>query len=275
MINISTVLEQAQKLYSHSRLETEILLCHLLQKNRAYLFAHPETPLTLDQEKAYLGLIKQRAQGRPIAYLTRTREFWSLSLKVNEHTLIPRHETEGLVELALDKIPNKPGTQVLDLGTGSGALALALAKERPKWHIFACDASKKALEIAKENAQNLEISNVTFYHSHWFSQLPAIHYEAIVSNPPYLAKDDPHLQQGDLRFEPLNALISGQDGLADLQYIIEHSDRYLVPKGLLLLEHAYDQRKMVHALLKAKGYSHIQCWQDMQGHDRVSAGSNQ
>lgn len=276
MINLHSALEEALRRLNpqnpDARLEAELLLGHLLNKNRAYLFAHPERTLTPAQLEHYNQLISQRAQGTPIAYLTGTREFWSLPLKVNEHTLIPRHETERLVELALELIPNNPQTRILDLGTGSGAIALALAKERPQWHINACDWSKEALVVAQENAQNLGIGNINFYHSNWFDNLPQSSYHAIVSNPPYIASQDPHLTQGDLRFEPLNALASGQDGLADLQYIIERSYRYLLPDGLLLLEHGYDQKNSVHAILKKMGYYNIRGWQDIQGHDRVSGG---
>jgi release factor glutamine methyltransferase len=275
-INIRAVLGQAlqqlDKFDPDSRLEAELLLCHLLNKNRAYLFAHPDELISQAQLDLYQQLITQRSQGIPIAYLTGTRDFWSLSLKVNQHTLIPRHETERLVELALELIPNKPDTRILDLGTGSGAIALALGKERPNWSITACDNSKDALQIAKENAQHLGISNVFFHHSDWFTTLPDTHYHAIVSNPPYIAEHDPHLKQGDLRFEPLNALASGQDGLADLQYIISHSYNCLLPNGLLLLEHGYDQKIGIRAILNELGYNNIHCWQDIQGHDRVSGG---
>ena len=276
MIDIRTALTQAlqqlDRLNPDSRLEAELLLAHVLQKNRSYLFAHDDEKINDIHYASYLQLITQRSQGVPIAYLTGTRDFWSLTLKVNAHTLIPRHETERLVELALELIPDKQDTQILDLGTGSGAIALALAKERPHWKITACDYSEKALEIAKENAQNLGITNVSFYHSNWFKALPKIQYQAIVSNPPYIAENDPHLTQGDLRFEPLNALASSQEGLADLQYIIKHSYNYLIPNGLLLLEHGYDQKTQVRAILNKIGYRSIHCWQDIQGHDRVSGG---
>jgi release factor glutamine methyltransferase len=276
MIDIRRALEQAlqqlKTLCPDARLEAELLLCHLLHKNRSYLFTHPEKLLNPDQLEQYQQLITQRAQGIPIAYLTGVREFWSLTLKVNKHTLIPRHETERLVELALELIPNNPETRILDLGTGSGAIALALAKERPKWNITACDYSLKALQVAKENARDLGITNISFYHSNWFDSLPYTPYHAIVSNPPYLAAQDPHLQKGDLRFEPLSALTSGQDGLGDLQYIIKYSYNYLLSNGLLLLEHGYDQKINVHAILNEVGYNRVHCWQDIQGHDRVSGG---
>lgn len=253
-------------------LETEILLCHVLNKTRAYLFAHPEQLLTPSQWESFQNLMAQRAQGTPIAYLIGEREFWSLNLKVNQHTLIPRHETERLVELALELIPNQPDTYVLELGTGSGAIALALAKERPHWHIVAGDISEEALNVAKENAQTHKIQNVNFYLSNWFNNIPHRQYHALVTNPPYIAEHDPHLQQGDLRFEPRNALVSSQEGLGDLQCIIKQGHEYLLPGGLILLEHGYDQKLKVQAILNKLRYKNVMCWQDIQGNDRVSGG---
>ncbi|WP_412758254.1 peptide chain release factor N(5)-glutamine methyltransferase [Legionella bozemanae] len=253
-------------------LETEILLCHILNKTRAYLFAHPEALLTSKQWEAFQHLMSRRAQGIPIAYLVGEREFWSLNLKVNEHTLIPRHETERIVELALELIPNQPDRYILELGTGSGAIALALAKERPQWHIIAGDISQEALDIAQENAQSHMIKNVSFYQSNWFNNIPQQQYHALIANPPYIAEYDPHLQQGDLRFEPRNALVSSQDGLADLQCIIKQGYEYLLPGGLLLLEHGYDQKLKVQTILNKLQYKNVQCWQDIQGNDRVSGG---
>jgi release factor glutamine methyltransferase len=275
MINIRQALARAlQQLNpsSDSIIEAELLLAYVLKKNRAYLFAHPEKCLSLEQHRQYEDLIRERSKGIPISYLTGTREFWSLPLKVNPHTLIPRHETERLVELTLELVPNKPNTRILDLGTGSGAIALALAKERPEWEITACDFSEEALNIAKINASELGIGNVEFYQSDWFSNLPNVKYKAIVANPPYIAEQDPHLQEGDLRFEPLSALASSQEGLADLQYIIQQSVHHLLPDGLLLLEHGYDQKFSISAILNKLGYEKIQSWQDIQGHDRVSGG---
>ncbi len=276
MTDIRTALKQAlQQLgiqREDSSLDAEILLTHVLRKNRAYLFAHPEALIPQEQLELYQQLILKRAQGVPIAYIIGYRDFWSLNLKVNEHTLIPRHETELLVELALNLIPDLNSTFVLDMGTGSGAIALAIAQEKPHWHVTACDFSIEALKVAKENAEQLNINNVSFYHSDWFESLPHQQYHAIISNPPYIAEQDPHLKQGDIRFEPLTALASGQEGLADLQYIIQRGFEYLLPDGLLLLEHGYDQKHQLRAILKKSGYKNVHCWQDIQGHDRVSGG---
>jgi release factor glutamine methyltransferase len=266
MISIRTVLGK------NPELEAEILLCHVLKKNRAYLFAHPEELLSQEQVEIYQSLLVERTKGVPIAYLTGEREFWSLNLKVNRHTLIPRHETELLVELALDNIPNKPDVCILELGTGSGAIALALAKERPQWQVVACDVSEEALLVAKENAQHHKLTNVSFYHSDWYSNVPKRQYHAIISNPPYISEHDPHLQEGDLRFEPRSALASAQQGLADLLLIIKQGYDYLLPNGVILLEHGYDQKLNVRAILNELDYKNVQCWQDIQGHDRVSGG---
>ncbi len=277
MNKVQHLLAQAsQNLSQHgiaeARLEAELLLAFLLAKNRAYLFAHPELMLTVDQQKNYQQLIQQRAAGIPIAYITGQREFWSLPLTVDRSTLIPRADTERLVELVLELVPNEPHIQLLDLGTGSGAIALAIASERPQWQINACDKSLDALNVAQSNAQKLKLTQVHFYHSDWFTHLPKQKYHVIVANPPYISATDNHLQQGDLRFEPLNALVSGEEGLADLQYIINQGYSYLVPGGILLVEHGYMQQKPVGELFRHRGYKEVQCWQDIQGNDRVSGG---
>lgn len=276
MINIRQALDKATQLLidkrNETRIEAEILLAFILKKNRAYLFAYPEELLSDEQQENYFNLVKQRLQGIPIAYITQTREFWSLALKVSPDTLIPRHETELLVELVLELVPNQPHLSVLDLGTGSGAIALAIAKERPTWHVDASDYCLKALTIARENAKNHGLSNIHFYHSDWFSAIPQKQYDLIVSNPPYIDENDPHLTEGDVRFEPQTALVSQDKGLSDLRHLMTLAPHYLAPKGLLLFEHGYDQKYSVRAILNELGYEDVRCWQDILGHDRVSGG---
>ena len=255
----------------NAHLEAELLLAQIIAKSRVFLYTHPEYTLNLQQTEQYQQIINKRASGMPYAYLTGIREFWSLPLCVSTDTLIPRPETELLVELTLQFV-NDPAAHLLDLGTGSGAIALALASEKPQWHLLACDKSQAALNIASKNAHHLNLNNIQFLHSDWFQSLPQQQFNAIISNPPYIAESDCHLSQGDLRFEPRDALVSGVNGLDALIHIITNSYERLAPNGWLLLEHGYTQGQAVTDKLKQFGYQDIQCWQDWQGHDRVSGG---
>lgn len=255
-----------------ARLDAELLLAFVLQKNRAYLHAFAEVELTPQAQEQFLEMIAQRAKGFPIAYITGTRSFWSLDLTVTPDTLIPRPETELLVELVLSLIPDAPGIRLLDLGTGSGAIALAIAKERPQWSVSASDVSEHALTVARNNALKHQIANVQFYCSNWFESIPLQSFDVIVSNPPYIDPDDEHLSQGDLRFEPRSALASDNHGMADIQCIATKALEFLVPHGLLLMEHGYDQKAKTGAILRQLGYEKVMHWQDLQGHDRVSGG---
>lgn len=276
MSDIKQALVTAINLLNHheeARIDTEILLMHVLQQSKTFLYAHPEAQLTSEQWQQFTDLIKRRLAGMPISYLTGQREFWSLALKVNENTLIPRAETELLVELTLKFLSPIKQAHILELGTGSGAIALALAHERPDWYLYAVDYSQAALDIARENALYHQLNNIHFIHSNWFNSLePTQTFHAIISNPPYIASEDPHLNQGDLRFEPSTALVSGNTGLDDLEHIIQHGFARLKDKGLLLVEHGYNQHLAVNSMLNKYGYQHINCWQDWQGINRVSGG---
>ncbi len=296
--------------------EAQLLLQHILSVNRAWLIAHDSDALPANTLEQFEALLNRRLNGEPIAYILGYREFFGLQLKVSADTLIPRPDTETLVEAALGKIPqysSKSSTsfprkresslnlnqkmdspfrgndaingenyelpqqfRVLDLGTGSGAIALAIAKHRPLAQVTALDASQAALDIATENAQNLTIPNVNFMLSDWFSALSQANvtqkFDVIVSNPPYIEADDAHLKQGDLRFEPLSALASGADGLQDIRIIISKAPQHINPQGWLLLEHGYNQAEQVAALLKQAGFNQISHAQDLAGINRVTLG---
>ena len=276
MIDIKRALNQAidrlRPTSTSAQIDAEVLLAYTLSTSRTFLYTHPEKMLSNIEHETYEQLIEKRVEGMPIAYLTGTREFWSLPLIIRKDTLIPRPETELLVELTLTLLKSRSSISILDLGTGSGAIALALASERPDWNILACDVSQAALEVAHHNALHLSLNNVQMLCSDWFTSIPLQRFHAIVSNPPYIAKDDPHLKEGDVRFEPQQALSSGADGMDALRCIIERAYKHLLPGGLLLLEHGFSQKQAVMSLLYQHGYQHTQCWPDSRGHDRVSGG---
>lgn len=256
-----------------ARIEVQMLLQLVLGVSRAYLTAHPERALNEAQETRYRTLLQRRLNGEPLAYILGEREFFGLNFKVSPATLIPRPDTELLVELALQLIPLDTRQQILDLGTGTGAIALAIAHARPDAAITAVDASSAALEIAQGNATRLNCRNVRCVQSDWFSALGhEERFDMIVSNPPYIAETDPHLQQGDLRFEPRSALAAGEYGLDDLRHIIANAQTHLRPGGWLLLEHGYDQAASVRELLEKAGYLDIYSARDLGGIERVSGG---
>ncbi len=268
----TALLEATQRLVQSdaSRLEAEVLLCHVLQCPRSYPYTWPEYVLSATQQKAFEALLKARQAGRPIAYLVGMKEFWSLPLQVNEATLIPRPDTEILVEQVLSHIPAETHQKVLDLGTGSGAIALAVAFERPACHIIGIDISHAALQVAQANALQLKLTNLAWINADWCAALSSCPFDLIVSNPPYIAMDDPHLQQGDVRYEPLSALAAAQQGLSALRQIISHAGQFLRPQGWLCLEHGYTQSEAVQHLLGQHGYTRINSVRDLSGHLRVT-----
>ncbi len=253
-------------------LEADLLLCFVLKKPRPHLIAWSATVLSHDQLTQFLNLVEQRASGLPLAYLLGEKEFWGERFWVTPDTLIPRPETELLVAAALEMLPSQVVFNVLDLGTGSGAIAVSIAKQRPLCHIVATDFSDKALSLAKKNAQRHNLTNIEFVHSDWFSALTQTHYQVIVANPPYVSADDPHLVNGDIRFEPPSALVAKDNGLAALTHIIKQAGLYLDSAGWLMLEHGWDQGQNVQAMLTENHYQNVTLSQDLAGLDRMSMG---
>lgn len=273
MVSISEILAAASRPGDVEwRHEAEILLGHVLDRERAWLFTHADLVPDAAQAEQFQNLLEARRRGEPIAYLIGRRGFWTLDLEVTADVLIPRPETELLVELALERIPIGESFQIADLGTGSGAIALAIASERPSARVLATDASTPALSVARNNARRLGIANVEFADGDWCKALGTRVFDLIVSNPPYIADDDVHLGQGDLRHEPASALASGADGLDAIRSIVENVPRHLVKQGWLLLEHGYDQGQAVRSVLEQRDFVEIKTWQDIAGHDRVSGG---
>ena len=257
-------------------IDAQVLLAYVMANTRTWLAAHPERPLPSGEVARFFALARRRRDGEPIAYLTGTREFWGLSLLVTHNVLIPRPETETLVERALARIPADRESSVLDLGTGSGAVALALARERPQARLVATDVSEAALRVADANARRLGIFNIEFVQADWYSELPLSltrpPFDVIVSNPPYIAASDPHLGQGDLRYEPMPALTPGGDGLAALVTIVSGAAPRLTDDGWLLVEHGYDQQDAVRALFESAGFTDLESARDLAGIVRVCAG---
>lgn len=276
MTSIKTALEDAgAQLTAHSesaRLDAEILLAHVLNVTRTFLYTHATDALDASILEAYQTLLLRRLTGEPIAYLTGIKEFWSIPLSVNDATLIPRPETELLVESILTRLSTHEEASILDLGTGTGAIAIALAVTKPRWKITAVDVSFATLSVAKHNALTHDLHNITFIQSDWFGSIPEQKFDAIVSNPPYIEENDPHLYVGDVRFEPKLALTSGPTGLNALTTIIQQARPYLKKPGILLLEHGYNQAAAVKDLLTQAHFDAIACIHDLQNHPRVSIG---
>ena len=254
-----------------ARLDLEVLLGHVLQKPRTWLYTWPEHELSGSAQQQFDSLLERRAGGEPVAHLVGEREFWSLPLKVDASTLIPRPETELLVEVALELCPQER-SQVLDLGTGTGAIALALASERPGWQIVAAERSPQAVALAEQNREMLGFGNVEIIQSDWFAQVPPQEFDLIVSNPPYIDAADPHLSQGDVRFEPRSALVAKRSGLADIEQIAREALAYLAPEGWLVVEHGWQQAEPVREIFTRAGLRQVSSRNDYAGRQRLTIG---
>lgn len=271
LMTVTQLLAQARSAIDPA--DAEILLSFALMRPRSWLFAHASDVVEGDAAARFLALLERRKAGEPVAYLTGERGFWTLDLAVTPATLIPRPETELLVEQALQRLPEGAALRVADLGTGSGAIALALAKERPQAQLVATDLSDEALTIARSNAQRNAIQNVEFRQGDWLVPLQGERFDAIVSNPPYIAEEDPHLNEGDLRFEPATALSSGADGLDAIRMIAIAAPAHLRSGGWLLIEHGYDQGPAVRTLLRDAGLYGVKTVRDLEQRDRVTLGA--
>lgn len=254
-----------------ARRDAEILLLHVLRRDVMWLYAHDDEMPSAEALAAFLQLLQRREQGEPVAHLIGRRGFWTLDLAVNAHTLIPRPETELLVEFALEKILAGSAEAVLDLGTGSGAIALAVKSERPSCVMTAVDASADALAVARANAARLHLP-IEFLQGSWFAPLSGRRFQVILSNPPYIPQDDRHLVQGDVRFEPRSALVSGADGLDDIRLLVQSAPVHLLPGGWLALEHGFDQAAAVRALMQATGFTQVGSRRDLGSQERITFG---
>ena len=275
-MTIETLLTQAygrlSGLSETAQLDAQLLLAHTLGVSTTYFFTWPEKAVSEESRQAFEDLLKRREKGEPIAYILGEQDFWSLSLETSPSTLIPRADTERLVEVALELMPSG-ASRIVDLGTGTGAIALALAKEWPASQVIGVDYQVEAVQLAERNAQRNSISNVAFRQSDWFSALiDEAPFDLIVSNPPYIDPEDEHLSRGDVRFEPLTALIAEDHGLADIRNIIKQAVSYLSPLGWLMFEHGYDQGESVRKLFNEHGFVEIATYQDLGGNDRVTIG---
>ncbi len=273
--SIKQALDQGMLQLSHkdtAKLECEILMSNVVKKRREYLYSHPEYLLDATEYSNFNSLIQKRASGFPVAYLTGSREFWSIDIKVNKYTLIPRPETECLVESVLKNIETESKQKILDLGTGSGAIAIAIASERPMSQITAIDICPYALDMAKDNANKNNVSNIDFLLSDWFSEINQTMFDVIISNPPYVESNCPGFISGDIRYEPRLALDGGSRGMDAYIRIIPGAIRYLKPGSMIALEHGYLQGGMIHNCMSDNGYCDIQTIKDYAGNDRVTTG---
>jgi len=275
-LSIEQVIQQAtlqlQNSSDSAKLDVELLLAHCLHNDRTYLFTWYDKLVTEDEKVAFNKLLARRLEGEPVAYILGHQEFWDLNLNTAQHTLIPRADTETLIDWVLElgeQLPQK--SNVIDLGTGTGAIALALANEFPQWRVQGVDLVPEAVELAQGNAKQNNLQRVRFFQSSWFEQVEGL-FDLIVSNPPYIDPLDEHLSQGDVRFEPKSALIADNKGLADLELIAQQAREYLVNGGWLLVEHGYDQQQAVQDILMALGYQQVSTRIDLGGNPRITGG---
>ena len=270
---LHTATVMLDRVSSSPRLDAELLLEYVTGLPRASFRAFPDKELPSAAGWSFQQLVKRRMQGEPVAYILGQQEFWSLLFEVTPKVLIPRPETELLVERALEHLPSDRAARVADLGTGSGAIALAIASERPMTRVIAVDRSAAALEVAVRNAARLQLSNVKFSHGDWFAPLAGERFDVIVANPPYIAEGDPDLDSAVRKHEPLLALISGPTGLEAIEHIIKMAPEHLEPDGCLLLEHGWKQGSAVRNLLVRRGFTHVRSHADLAGHERATEGS--
>lgn len=276
MSTIATLLSEAVSQLSDrsdsAALDAEVLLCLALEKPRSHLRAWPDRVPEQQQIRHFQALLQQRRQGTPVAYLTGRREFWSREFQVSPDVLIPRPETELLIEISLSLIPKDQPANIIDLGTGSGIIAITLANELPRAAVTATDLSLAALNIAKRNAAFHQTDHIRFLHSNWFNSVPPANFDLVISNPPYIAENDRHLGQGDVRFEPRTALTAPHQGLADIQTIADAARRYLKTGGHLLIEHGFDQEQAVQSIFRDLGYDSVRTHKDLSGQPRATYG---
>lgn len=265
--------EQLVSCSDSAKLDAQILLAFVLEKERIYLLTWPENELAKHSIQLYIALLQRRVSGEPIAYIIGVKEFWSLPFKVSPATLIPRPDTEVLVESVLEHFGELDSIQCLDLGTGTGAIALALASEQPNWQIDAVDFNLDAVKLAKQNAQDLELTQVNIFQSNWFSAVNEKKFDVIVSNPPYIDALDEHLNQGDVRFEPESALVADEHGLGDIKHIAQQALNFLNTSGALFFEHGFEQGEAVRNILTALGYDNAKTVRDLNGHERITWGT--
>jgi release factor glutamine methyltransferase len=276
LITLESILLESQQHYEAqglSRYEAELILSKITGFTRAQIIAFPEKEISKAIAELFDAYCHRRVLGEPMAYLFSKREFWGLSLAVNPHVLIPRHETEHLVEYCLNTYGDQSSIVCADLGTGSGAIALALASECPSWQIIAVDKSFDALQVAQKNQALYQLNNVHFLCANWLSAFHEVQFDFIVTNPPYLSASDPHLSLGDLRFEPESALIAQDEGLADFKAIIQQAKSHLKEKGQLIIEHGCDQKEIVQSLFLQAGFKAIKTYQDYSHLNRWTVGS--